>query len=394
MNDRGIPPPLHYGRQCINEDDIAAVAAVLRSDFITQGPAIARFETRVADYCGARHAVAVSSATAALHIGALALGLAPGNRLWTSPNTFVASANCALYCGAMADFVDIDARTYNISVEALAAKLQLAARDGTLPRVLVPVHFAGQSCEMRTIAALCAKYGVRIMEDASHAVGSLYQGTPVGRCAHSDLAVFSFHPVKIITTGEGGMLLTNDSELHARLIRLRSHGITRDEIVFAEPGAGPWSYAQVDLGFNYRMTDLQAALGESQMNRLPAFLERRRALVARYNELLAPMPLILPWQHADTVSAWHLYVVRPDPARTRVDRASLYHGLRKQNIHPQVHYIPVHTQPWYRAMGFKPGNFPVAEHYYSGALSLPLYPDLTDDDQLRVIGALRALLAA
>jgi UDP-4-amino-4,6-dideoxy-N-acetyl-beta-L-altrosamine transaminase len=394
MNDRQIPPPLPYGRQCIDEDDIAAVVSVLRSDFITQGPAIADFERRVADFCRARHAVAVSSATAALHIGALALGLGPGDRLWTSPNTFVASANCALYCGADADFVDIDASTYNMSVEALASRLETAAKKGTLPKVLVPVHFAGQSCEMQPIAALCAKYGVRIMEDASHSVGALYRGTPVGNCLHADLAVFSFHPVKIITTGEGGMLLTNDSELHARLIRLRSHGITRDEKSVAEPGAGPWSYAQVDLGFNYRMTDLQAALGASQMNRLPAFLERRRGLVARYNELLEPLPLVLPWQHPDTLSSWHLYVVRPDPARTRVDRAGLYHGLRKQNIHAQVHYIPVHTQPWSRDLGFKPGDFPVAEHYYSGALSLPLYPDLSDDDQSRVVGVLRALFAA
>ncbi len=394
MNDRKTPPPLPYGRQCINEDDIAAVVAVLRSDFITQGPAIADFEQRVADFCGARHAVAVSSATAALHIGALALGLGPGDRLWTSPNTFVASANCALYCGAQVDFVDIDARSYNLSVALLAAKLESAAASGTLPKVLVPVHFAGQSCEMKPIASLCAKYGVRVMEDASHAVGALYQGQAVGNCLHSELAVFSFHPGKIITTGEGGMLLTNDSELHARLIRLRSHGITRDEHTMAEPGAGPWSYAQVDLGFNYRMTDLQAALGASQMNRLPAFLERRRALVARYNELLEPLPLILPWQHPDTHSSWHLYVVQPDPTRTRVDRLRLYHGLRERQIHAQVHYIPVHTQPWYRDLGFKPGDFPVAEHYYSGALSLPLYPDLTDEGQARVVAALQALFAA
>jgi UDP-4-amino-4,6-dideoxy-N-acetyl-beta-L-altrosamine transaminase len=394
MKDQQTPPPLPYGRQCINEDDIAAVVAVLRSDFITQGPTIANFEQRVADYCGARHAVAVSSATAALHIGALALGLGPGERLWTSPNTFVASANCALYCGAQVDFVDIDARSYNLSVAALATKLESAADNGTLPKLLVPVHFAGQSCEMKPIAALCAKYGVRVMEDASHAVGALYKAQAVGNCRYSDLAVFSFHPVKIITTGEGGMLLTNDSELHARLIRLRSHGIIRDEQVMAEPGAGPWSYAQVDLGFNYRMTDLQAALGASQMNRLPAFLERRRALVARYDELLGPLPLVLPWQHPDTHSAWHLYVVRPDQSRTPVDRRSLYYGLRERQIHAQVHYIPVHTQPWYRNLGFKAGDFPVAEHYYSGTLSLPLYPDLTDEGQARVVAALQAILAA
>lgn len=394
MNARSTPPALPYGRQCITEDDIAAVVAVLRSEFITQGPAIARFEQSVADYCGAKHAVAVSSATAALHIGALALGLGPGDRLWTSPNTFVASANCALYCGARADFVDIDERSYNMSVALLEKKLKAAKAAGTLPKILVPVHFAGQSCEMQAIADLCRRYGVRIMEDASHAVGATYQGQPVGNCRHSDLVVFSFHPVKIITTGEGGMLLTNDSNLHARLIRLRSHGTVKDERSMAEPGAGPWSYAQVDLGYNYRMTDLQAALGESQMHRLPAFLERRRALVARYNELLAPLPLVLPWQHPDTDSSWHLYVVRPDPTRTSVDRLRLYQGLRERQIHAQVHYIPVHTQPWYRQFGFKSGDFPVAEHYYSGALSLPLYPDLGEADQDRVVAALQALLAA
>lgn len=394
MKDRRTPPVLPYGRQCITEDDIAAVIAVLRSEFITQGPTIARFEQRVAEYCGAKHAIAVSSATAALHIGALALGLGPRDRLWTSPNTFVASANCALYCGAQVDFVDIDARSYNMSITSLGKKLESAKAAGTLPKVLVPVHFAGQSCEMQPIADLCKRYGVRVMEDASHAVGATYQEQAVGNCRYSDLAVFSFHPVKIITTGEGGMLLTNDSELHDRLVRLRSHGTVRNERVMSEPGAGPWSYAQVDLGFNYRMTDLQAALGESQMHRLPAFLERRRALVARYNELLAPLPLILPWQHPDTNSSWHLYVVRPDPSRTRVDRLRLYQGLRERQIHAQVHYIPVHTQPWYRDLGFKSGDFPVAEHYYSGALSLPLYPDLGEEGQDRVVAALQALFAA
>ena len=392
MNDPGKLPPLPYGRQSISEEDIAAVVAVLRSEFITQGPAIAAFEERVAHSCGARHAVAVTSATAALHIGALALGLEPGGRLWTSPNTFVASANCGLYCGAEVGFVDIDSRTYNLSPTALATRLQAAAATGTLPDVLVPVHFAGQSCEMESIGELCRGYGVRVMEDASHAVGALYQGKPVGDCRYGELTVFSFHPVKIITTGEGGMLLTNDSDLYARLLRLRSHGITRDARAQTDMAPGPWSYAQVELGFNYRMTDIQAALGTSQMERLPAFLARRRALAARYHELLAPLPLILPWQHPATGSSWHLYVIRPDPARTRVTRAELYRGLRERQIHAQVHYIPVHTQPLYRAQGFKTGDFPVAEDYYTGALSLPLFPDLTSGEQDRVVGALRALL--
>ncbi|MGH8864997.1 MAG: UDP-4-amino-4,6-dideoxy-N-acetyl-beta-L-altrosamine transaminase [Burkholderiales bacterium] len=394
MNDSGKPPPLPYGRQSISEEDIAAVVAVLRSDFITQGPAIARFEESVARYCGARHAVAVSSATAALHIGALALGLKPGDRLWTSPNSFVASANCALYCGAGVDFVDIDPRTYNLSVSSLAAKLDLAAANGTLPNVLVPVHFAGQPCEMGPIHDLCGRHGVRVMEDASHAVGASYRGVTIGSPSGSDLTVFSFHPVKIITTGEGGMLLTEDDSLHERLLRLRSHGLTRKLPPGSAPADGPWSYAQLDLGFNYRMTDLQAALGASQMTRLPVFLERRRTLAARYDRLLAPLPLILPWQHPDTRSSWHLYVVRPDPARTGVDRAALYAGLRARGINAQVHYIPVHAQPWYRALGFKSGDFPEAERYYAGALSLPLFADLADADQDRVVAALKALLAA
>lgn len=389
MSRSNIPVPLPYGRQSISEKDIAAVVAVLRSDFITQGPAIARFEECVATVCGARHAVAVSSATAALHIGALALDLKPGDRLWTSPNTFVASANCGLYCGAGVDFVDIDPRTYNLAVGNLEVKLRAAAANGTLPKILVPVHFAGQPCEMGPIGDLCAAHGVRMMEDASHAVGAEYRSKRIGGRAGPDLTVFSFHPVKIITTGEGGMLLTDDGELYERLVRLRSHGITREV-----QQDGPWSYAQVDLGFNYRMTDLQAALGASQMTSLPAFLARRRALAARYDRLLAPLPLVLPWQHPDTLSSWHLYVVRPDTARTSVDRAALYAGLRERGIHAQVHYSPVHTQPWYRALGFKPGDFPQAERYYAGALSLPMYPALTDADQERVVTALQALLAA
>ncbi|MGQ0429831.1 MAG: UDP-4-amino-4,6-dideoxy-N-acetyl-beta-L-altrosamine transaminase [Gammaproteobacteria bacterium] len=385
------PRPLPYGRQSISPEDIEAVVAVLRSDFITQGPAIARFEERVAACVGARHAVAVSSATAALHVGALALGLKPGDRLWTSPITFVASANCALYCGAGIDFVDIDPRSYNLSVGALGQKLELAARQGVLPKILVPVHFTGQACEMGPIAELCAAHGVRLMEDASHAIGAEYRGRPIGSLG-SDLTVFSFHPVKIITTGEGGMLLTDHAELHARLLRLRSHGTTRDPGLGGQAD-GPWHYAQVDLGFNYRLTDLQAALGMSQMDRLPEFLARRRALAARYDLLLAPLPLLRPWQHPDTRSSWHLYVIRPDPARTRVSRADLYAGLRALGILAQVHYLPVHLQPWYRAFGFKPGDFPQAERYYDGALSLPLFPAMSDADQDRVVAAVSRLLA-
>jgi UDP-4-amino-4,6-dideoxy-N-acetyl-beta-L-altrosamine transaminase len=380
-----------YGRQYIDEEDIAAVVAVLRSDFITQGPAIARFEESVAAFCGAKHAVAVANATAALHIGALALGLGPGDELWTSPNTFVASANCALYCGARVDFVDIDHRTYNMSAAGLTEKLATAARANKLPKVLVPVHFSGQPCEMEAIAEQARRYGVRVMEDASHAIGAEYQGRKIGGSGHANLTVFSFHPVKVLTTGEGGMLLTNDSDLYEKLIRLRSHGITRDPRFMEAAPDGPWAYEQVDLGFNYRMTDLQAALGASQMAKLPDFLARRRQLAARYDALLAELPLIRPWQHPDTLSAWHLYVVRPDAERTAVTRAQLYAGLRERGIAPQVHYIPVHTQPYYQKLGFKAGDFPAAERYYAGALSLPMFYSLTDAEQDQVVGALKSV---
>jgi UDP-4-amino-4,6-dideoxy-N-acetyl-beta-L-altrosamine transaminase len=383
-----------YGRQSIDASDIEAVVEALRSDFITQGPAVLRFEEAVAQFTGARHAVAVCNATAALHIGALALGLGPGDRLWTVPNTFVASANCALYCGASVDFVDIDPDTYNMSIGALEAKLVQAAKVDMLPKVLVPVHFSGQPCQMAEISALCSRYKIRVMEDASHAVGAEYLGAKIGNCAHSDLAVFSFHPVKILTTGEGGMLLTNNTALYEKFIQLRSHGITRDPCLMQGPSDGRWYYQQVDLGFNYRMTDLQAALGTSQMKRLPAFLLRRRDLASRYTQNLSHLPLVEPKQLADTLSAWHLYVIQVDPTRTLVSREALYEGLRARSIFAQVHYIPVHTQPWYRNLGFKSGDFPEAEAYYSRALSLPMYHDLSDTDQDRVIQALTEILEA
>lgn len=383
------PPCIPYGRQSIDDDDVAAVVAALKSDFITQGPAITRFEEAMAAFVGAKHAVAVSNATAALHIGALALDLGPGDLLWTSPNTFVASANCGLYCGATVDFVDIDPRTYNMSVEALRLKLEQADKNGTLPKVVVPVDFSGQSCEMTEIRALSAKYGFRIMEDASHAAGGEYCGAKTGAGTHADLTIFSFHPVKIMTTGEGGMIFTNDDDLHQKLLRLRSHGITRDPRFVQNPADGPWSYEQIDLGFNCRLTDLQAALGTSQLNKLPQFLQRRRALAARYDEQLAALPLTRPWQHPDTLSAWHLYVIQVPPEQ----RLAVYERLKAAGIHTQIHYIPVHTQPYYRSLGFNTGDFPVAEHYYAGALSLPMYFSLTDAEQDRVIGVLQTLSA-
>ncbi len=381
-----------YGRQSIDSSDLAAVIEALSSDYITQGPAVVRFENSVAGFTGARHAVAVSSATAALHLGALALGLKPGSRLWTVPNTFVASANCGLYCGAEVDFVDINPRTYNISIDHLSEKLEIASRSNKLPDVLVPVHFAGQPCEMSEIATLCVKYGIRIMEDASHAIGSEYKNTKIGACAYSDLTVFSFHPVKIVTTGEGGMLLTNDTAIYEKLLRLRSHGVTRDPRLMKKEPDGPWYYEQVELGFNYRMTDIQAALGASQINRLPDFLARRRELAARYEENLSSLPIVTPFQHRDVLSAWHLYVILMDQERSGITRDSLFQGLRERSIFPQVHYIPVHTQPWYQELGFREGNFPASETYYRKALSLPMYYSLSNSHQDRVIEAINEIL--
>lgn len=371
-----------YGRQNICEDDIAAVVEVLRSEWLTQGPGIARFEQAVATACQSSYAVAVSNATAALHIGCLALGVGPGDLVWTSPNTFVASANCARYCGADVDFVDIDPETLNMSVERLAEKLALARQAGRLPKVVIPVHFSGRSCDMKTIARLAGEYGFRVIEDASHAVGANHEGLPVGGCQYSDITVFSFHPVKIITTGEGGMLLSNDPMLAKRLVRLRTHGIAQGSDELVSTPQGPWEYQQIDLGYNYRMTNLQAALGLSQLARLPQFIARRRALVRQYHALLADLPVVLP--QASEESAWHLYPIRV-PAERRLE---VFSRLRAADVWVQVHYIPVHTQPYYRTLGFKAGDFPAAEHYFAEAFSLPLFYDLTDEEQQSVVDLL------
>lgn len=375
-----------YGRQDIRDDDIDAVTEVLRSDWLTQGPAVPRFESAVAAYCGAKHAVAVNSATSALHIACLALGLGPGDRLWTSPNTFVASANCARYCGAAVDFVDIDPDSYNMSVDALRLKLEEAAAVGALPKIVVPVHFAGQSCDMRGIHALAREYGFYVIEDASHAIGGRYLEDAVGSCRFSDICVLSFHPVKIITTAEGGMALTDDDELAARLSRLRSHGITRDPALMDCEMEGPWFYQQIDLGFNYRMTDIHAALGCSQLTRIDEYVARRHEIAERYRTLLSNLPLRLPSQSSDAVSAWHLYAVQLPP---ECDRRRLFESLRSAGIGVNVHYIPVHTQSYYRRMGFAPGMYPEAESYYRHALSLPMYATLTDDQQDFVSAELR-----
>lgn len=376
-----------YGRQHISEEDIQAVVDVLRSDFLTQGPAVPQFEAALAEYCGARHAFAVNSATSALHIACLALGLGPGDHVWTSPITFVASANCALYCGAKVDFVDIDPVTYTLCPEALAAKLVIAKREGRLPKIVVPVHFAGQSCDMVAIRALADQYGFFVIEDASHAVGGRYLGRPIGDCQYSDITVFSFHPVKIITTGEGGMALCQDDQLAEKMRLLRSHGVTREPHLMTHEPDGAWYYQQVALGWNYRMTDMQAALGLSQLQNLDHFVQKRVALAQRYDALLADLPVQVPWQHPNNASAYHLYPIQLTTSGTT--RRALFDWMRESGVGVNVHYIPVHLQPYFQQMGFQRGDFPIAEAYYEAALSLPLFPDLTEVQQDIVCSVLR-----
>lgn len=383
-----------YGRQDISEEDIAAVVAVLRSDWVTQGPTVPAFEEAIASYVGAHHAVAVANGTAALHLAYLALELGPGDRLWTVPNTFVATANAALYCGATVDFVDIDPNTYLLSVEALERKLADAERAGRLPKIVAPVHFAGQSCDIRAIHALGRRYGFRIVEDAAHAIGADYLDGKVGNGRYSDIAVFSFHPVKIVTTGEGGALTTNDPKLAARLAELRTHGITRTPDRMNGASEGPWYYEQVELGLNYRLTDIQAALGLSQMQRIDAFIARRREIAARYDDRLSNLPLVTPAQRADGRSAYHLYPIRLHLDRLRKSRREIFEALRAANIGVQVHYIPVHLQPFYRKFGFKEGDFPESERYYAGAITLPLFAKLTDTEQDMVVERVSAIVTA
>ena len=379
-----------YGRQEITDADVAAVVEVLRSDFLTQGPMVPRFEEALAAQVGARHAVAVNSATSALHIACLALGLGPGDWLWTSPVTFLASANCALYCGARVDFVDIDPETWNLSAGALEAKLVRAEREGRLPKVVVPVHLGGLSCDMEAIHALATRYRFKVIEDASHAVGGSYRDEPVGNCRYSDICVFSFHPVKIVTSAEGGMALTNDAALAQSMALLRSHGMTRDPALMTHAPDGPWYYQQVALGFNYRMTDVQAALGLSQLQRLAPYVQRRQQLAARYDRLLQGLPLMLPRHQGEATSALHLYIVRLAGARR--SHLEVFESLRADGIGVNLHYIPVHLQPYYAAMGFRPGDFPQAERYYQEAISLPMFPTLTEAEQDQVVASLRNAL--
>lgn len=383
-----------YGRQEINQHDIDAVAEVLRSDCLTQGPQVPRFERVVADYCGAKHAVAVNSATSALHIACLALGLGPGDWLWTSPISFVASSNCGLYCGAQVDFVDIDPKTYNLSVDRLSEKLQEAERLGTLPKVVVPVHLCGQPCDMESIYKLSRKYGFKILEDASHAIGGRYQDQPIGDCRYSDITVFSFHPVKIITTAEGGMAMTNSAELANRIGLLRSHGITRDPEAMTQKSDGPWYYQQIDLGFNYRMTEMQAALGVSQMVRLDDYVAKRHQIADEYDVAFLGLPILRPWQHPDGYSGRHLYVIRLDLEKIKLTHRQVFERLRACGVGVNLHYIPIHTQPYYQRMGFKLGDYPEAERYYAEAISLPLYPGLTSGDQQKVIQAVEEVVQA
>ena len=378
-----------YGRQDITSADIEAVTEVLKSDWLTQGPKVEQFETAIANKVGAQHAVAVNSATSALHIACLALGLGKDDRLWTSPNTFVASANCALYCGATVDFVDIDPHTYNISLEQLKLKLAAAEKTGTLPKILVVVHHSGQACPMQKISKLAATYNIRVIEDASHAIGGQYQGEYVGNCRFSDITIFSLHPVKIITTGEGGLALTNNSELAAAMVRLRSHGVTRDERFMERRNDEPWYYEQIELGFNYRITDIQAALGLSQLGRLDTYVARRNELAVRYDRLLQSLPLSIPAQTEDCRSARHLYAIRLDLKALNRTRREVFEHLRALGIGVNVHYIPVHTQPVYQRLGFNLGDFPEAEQYYAEAISLPLFATMTEAQSDEVVTALK-----
>ena len=381
-----------YGRQDITEADIDAVVAVLKSDFLTQGPLVPKFEQAVSNYCGAQYAVALNSATSALHVACLALGLRPGDWLWTSPITFVASANCGLYCGAKVDFVDIDPLTYNLCPVALETKLEKADGEGRLPKVVVAVHLCGQPCDMVAINRLAQRYGFKIIEDASHAVGGRFRGEPIGNCRYSAVTIFSFHPVKIITSAEGGMALTNDADLAKKMALLRSHGITRDPLQMTSDSEGPWFYQQIELGFNYRLTDLQAALGLSQMDRLQPYVAQRNQLANRYDELLSSMPVTTPSQSPDSYSSRHLYVIRIQLEKVKKSQREIFDTLRARGIEVNLHYIPIYKHPYYQRMGFNASDFPRSQQYYSEAVSLPMYATLSESQQDRVVAEIKSVM--
>ncbi|WP_411913736.1 UDP-4-amino-4,6-dideoxy-N-acetyl-beta-L-altrosamine transaminase [Vibrio sp. YT-17] len=381
-----------YGKQDINQQDIDSVLDVLKSDFLTQGPQVPAFENALVEHTGTSYALAVNSATSALHMACLALGLGQGDWLWTSPVTFVASANCGLYCGAKVDFVDIDPDTYNMCPIRLEEKLIKAKIEGKLPKVVVPVHLCGQPCDMAAIGKLAKEYGFKVIEDASHAIGGRYQDQPIGNCEHSDITVFSFHPVKIVTTAEGGAALTNSKELADKMALLRSHGITRDPELMRGESHGGWYYQQIDLGFNYRMTELQAALGVSQMKRLNEFVSSRHELAQGYYTKLENLPVTLPYQLPDTYSGLHLFVIRLKLDVISLTHQQVFDALRERGIGVNLHYIPVHTQPYYQDLGFTEGEFPESEQYYREAISLPMFHGMTEAQQNTVVDVLTDIL--
>jgi len=381
-----------YGKQDINQLDIDAVVDVLKSDFLTQGNQVDIFEKKLSNYCGVNYGVAVNSATSALHIACLALNLKPGDLIWTSPNSFVASANCALFCDAKVDFVDIDPLSYNLCVDKLEEKLIDARNRNKLPKIVIPVHFAGQSCNMLKIHHLSKEYGFKVIEDASHAIGSKYLDFPVGGCKYSDITVFSFHPVKIITTGEGGMAMSNSKKLTEKMKLFRSHGVTRDTNLISKEKHKLYYYEQIELGFNYRMTELQAALGISQMNRLDNFVNSRHKLKKRYDLMLENECLIKPYQNPDCFSSLHLYPIKVNLTEHKNSRDKIFNRLRDSGIGVNVHYIPIHTHPYFKGLGFKEGDFPIAEEYYSKAISIPLFQSMTFDEQDKVIESINTIL--
>ena len=383
-----------YGRQEITEDDIASVVEVLKSDFLTQGQVVPAFEKKISEYTGAQYALAINSATSGLHLACLAIGVGPNDIVWTSPVTFVASSNCALYCGAKIDFIDINPSTFNLCIDNLKHKLEHAKKENALPKVIIPVHLTGQSCDMKEIHRLSKEYGFRIIEDASHAIGGDYRGEKVGSCKYSDICIFSFHPVKIITTGEGGMALTNDYDLSCKIDRLRSHGITRDEKFMSNPSHGPWYYEQIDLGLNYRMTDIQAALGISQMNRIDQYVQRRNELAQRYDELLVNLPISTPKQPDYVYSSRHLYVIRLNLSDINKGHREVFEALRQNDIGVQIHYIPVPMHPYYQKKGFTMDEYPNSLSYYQEAISIPMFPTMTEEQQNIVISVLQKILIA